>query len=330
MTSLHKVVEAYMYLQRNINEPEISKLTTKKGRITIPLYKMMSFVDIVDEGLLLQYERFIREDAAADAFRSTVELLSDISPRGAKRKFTFELLIENNAQLLLAGYSSPPVIAPEVENQTPPPMKQVRVSGKTAFTQACISRHSKPIHKKVEEILSAEIPSGNPHFLLNVTQDVLKRLNNNLPKSKDEISASNSAIVSNIKQLIVAMRAHGRRDREQNSFMENIALAVWGDVPLATLEISTGLSRRMIEHGRDMRLKFNVDVEKANRGRTSTSTYVTPPQHNESDESGSDSEYDSSDDETEMNNSGSRKRRSDNDDDGRDEGNEERNISSEE
>ena len=142
MASLHKVVEAYMYLQRNINEPEISKLTTKKGRITIPLFKMMSFVDVKDEGLLLQYERFIREDAAADAFRSTVELLTDISPRGVKRKFTFELLIENNAQLLLAGYSSPPIVDPVVENQTPPPIKQVRVSGKTAFTQAYISRHS--------------------------------------------------------------------------------------------------------------------------------------------------------------------------------------------
>jgi hypothetical protein len=99
-----------------------------------------------------------------------------------------------------------------------------------------------------------------PSFL-DVTQDVLKLLNNNLPKSKNEISASNSAIVNSIKQLIVSMRAHGRRDREQNSFMEIIALAVWGDLPLATLEISTGLSRRMIEHGRDMRLKFNVDVE---------------------------------------------------------------------
>jgi hypothetical protein len=116
------------------------------------------------------------------------------------------------------------------------------------------------------------------------------------------------------------MRAHGRRDREQNSFMENIALAVWGDVPLATLEIFTGLSRRMIEQGRDMRL------EKANRGRTSTSTYVTPTQHNESDDSGSDSKNDSSDDETEMKNSGSRKRRrSDDDDGGKDEENEERN-----
>ena len=34
-----------MYLQRNINEYEISKLTTKKGRITIPLFKMMAFVE---------------------------------------------------------------------------------------------------------------------------------------------------------------------------------------------------------------------------------------------------------------------------------------------
>ena len=219
MASLHKVIEAYLYLQRNINDSEISKLTTKKGRITIPLFKMMAFVGIEDEEVLLEYERFVRVDPAAEAFRSTVELLSDISPRGVKRKFTFELLIENNAQLLLAGYSLPPKVDIVVNNETPPPTKQVRISGKTAFTQAYIARHSKPIQMKVEEMLSTEIPSGNSHFLLNVKQDVLKRLNDKLPKSKDEITASNSAIVNNIKQLIVSMRTHGRRDREQNSFM---------------------------------------------------------------------------------------------------------------
>ena len=320
MASLHKVIEAYLYLQRNIYEFEISKLTTKEGRITIPSFKMMAFVGIEDEKLLLEYERFVREDPAADAFRSTVELLSDISPRGVKRKFTFELVIESNAQLLLAGFSSPPIVNPLVDIKTPPPTKQVRVCGKQAFTQAYISRHSKPIQKKVQEMLSTEIPSGNPHFLLNVTQDVLKRLNDKQPKSKDETNASDSLIVKNIKQLIVSMRAHGRRDREQNSFMENIALAVWGDVPLATLESSIGLSRCMIEHGRDMRLKFNVDVEKANREQTSKNVYVTPTQLNESDVSGSDSEIDSSDDEAEMINSGSRKRRrSDEEDDGRNE-----------
>ena len=313
MASLHKVVEAYLYLQRNINEFEISKLTTNKGRITIPLFKMMAFVGIVDEEVLLEYERFVRVDPAASAFRSTVKLLSDISPRGVKRKFTFELLIESNAQLLLAGYSSPPVVFDSAaDNQTPPQTKQVRVSTKTAFTKAYISRHSKPIQEKVEEMLCTEIPSGNPHFLSNVKQDVLKRLNDKLPKSKDEINASNGAIVNNIKQLIVSMRAHGRRDREQNSFMENIALAVWGDVPLATLESSTGLSRRTIEHGRDMRLKFNVDVEKANREKSSASIYITPTQQNEGDVSGSDSDNDSSDDETET---GSRKRKRSNDED---------------
>ena len=50
-----------------------------------------------------------------------------------------------------------------------------------------------------------------------------------------------------------------------NSFMETIALSVWDNVPLATLESCTGLSRNMIEHGRDMRLKLNADVEKVNR-----------------------------------------------------------------
>ena len=105
-----------------------------------------------------------------------------------------------------------------VNNETPHPTKQVRISGKTAFTQAYIARHSKPIQMKVEEMLSTEIPIGNPHFLLNVKQDVLKRLNDKLPKSNDEITASNSAIVNNIKQLIISMRTHRRRDREQSSF----------------------------------------------------------------------------------------------------------------
>ena len=75
MASLHKVIEAYLYLQRNINDLEISKLTTKKGRITTPLFKMIAFVGIDDEVVLLEYERFVRMDPAADTFRSTVKLL---------------------------------------------------------------------------------------------------------------------------------------------------------------------------------------------------------------------------------------------------------------
>ena len=76
---------------------------------------------------------------------------------------------------------------------------------------------------KVEQMLSTEIPSSNPHILLHVAQDVLKHLNDKLPKSKDEISASNRAIVNNIKQMIVSMRAHGRLDGGQNLSMESIA-----------------------------------------------------------------------------------------------------------
>lgn len=182
MASLTNVVKAYLYLQRNINEPEVFKLTTKNGRITIPLFKMMAYAGILDEDLLIEYEKFIRIDPA---FRTLVSLSYDTSPRGRNRKFTFDLLIENNAQLLLAGYSSPPVVDPVVDIQTPPPVKQVRVSAKTEFCQAYISRHSKPIQVKVQEILSSEIPTGNPHLALNVKQDVLKRLNEKQPKTKD-------------------------------------------------------------------------------------------------------------------------------------------------
>ena len=96
--------------------------------------------------------------------------------------------------------------------------------------------------------------------------------------------------------------------------MENIALAVWGDVSLAVLGSSTGISKRMIWRGRDMRLKFNADEEEENREQTPASIYFTSTQHNDSDGSGSDSENGSSDDDVEM----SRKRRRSGDDyDGR-------------
>ena len=230
-----------------------------------------------------------------------------------KRKFTFELLIVNNAQLSLARYSSSPKIDSVVNNCIPSLTKQVRVSAK-AFFQVYISRHLKPIQMKVEEMLSIEVTSGNPLFLLNVTQDVLKRLNDKLPNSKDEIGNPKRAIVNNIKHLLVSMRAHGRLDREQNSPVKNIALAVWDDVSLAVLESHTGLSKRMIKHGRDVRLKINADVEKENREQAPTSIYVTPTQHNDSDGSASDSENDSSEDEEDMSR---KRRRSGEEDDGR-------------
>ena len=50
---------------------------------------LMAFVGTADEELLLEYGTFVRVDHAVDAFRSTVELLSDISPRGVKQKFAF-------------------------------------------------------------------------------------------------------------------------------------------------------------------------------------------------------------------------------------------------
>ena len=156
-------------------------------------------------------------DPAADAFRSTVELLSDASPRGVKQIFTFEFLIANAALLLLTGIYLRPVVDFVVNNQSLlQRSKWVFLVRQLLLRRTC---HSKPIQIEVESMLSTEIhstsQSDNPYFLLNVTQDILNRLNDKLPKSKDEISISNSEIENNIKQLTISMRTHGRPDKNK-------------------------------------------------------------------------------------------------------------------
>lgn len=302
--NLCSVVEAYSFLQKNAAEDDVIALTTKKGRITIPLFQMMAFVGIVEEDLLLQYEQYIRNSPETASFRSMVSLVYDKFPRGRNRKFTFDLIVDKDVQLLTVGHSSPP----EIVTHTPSPVKVTRVSGKKIFSKATISRHSKPIHKRVEEIFSSEIPTGNSHLRLNVTQDILKRLNNKLPKETDDSISTNSAIVANIKQLILSMRTYGHRDREQNTFMEHIALAICGNVPLAKLEASTGLSRRILEHGRDMRIAFDVETEKAKSERK-VDAYVTPPESTVEKDSDSEGEGEDEHSDDEMVSIGSRKRR---------------------
>lgn len=74
----------------------------------------------------------------------------------------------------------------------------------------------------------------------------------------------NAKIVSKFISLVENMKFHGRDDREQVHFMDNLALAVTGgDIPLVQLGALKGLSRRVLLRGRIVRSKFDDESTKA-------------------------------------------------------------------
>ena len=93
--------------------------------------------------------------------------------------------------------------------------------------------------------------------------EVLRRLLKTRYSEIENDHTNDAVIVGNIKCLVASMRLHGNNSSEQSNFLENIALAVSGDISMAILEASTGLSSWTIEHGREMRENFNSDVRKA-------------------------------------------------------------------
>ena len=91
MTSLPELLRCCRNLQRARHSPELLKMTTTGGRITISLSEFLSFGDIIDEVCLIDWDLFIRKDLSVQGFRDLVDLTWDRNCRHANRKFTFVL-----------------------------------------------------------------------------------------------------------------------------------------------------------------------------------------------------------------------------------------------
>ena len=77
MTDLALVLRSYSVLQQNRYEADISRMITTSGRITIPLWKFMSFGDALSDELLVDYSIFLRNSPLTEGLRNLIDLTWD-------------------------------------------------------------------------------------------------------------------------------------------------------------------------------------------------------------------------------------------------------------
>ena len=111
MTSITILIECYIALQQNRMQPHLITLITSKGRITIPLNIFLSFRDITDVTLLLEYERLLKSKNNF-AFTSLISLTWEKTPRGVKLKWNFDLDVSEIRLRQLLDYLETP--APQI------------------------------------------------------------------------------------------------------------------------------------------------------------------------------------------------------------------------
>jgi hypothetical protein len=68
MATLPFVLQAFLILQKCVDKPEIAKLISKFGMITIPLFQLMAFAEVDDDEELILYEVYIRKSPDAMGF----------------------------------------------------------------------------------------------------------------------------------------------------------------------------------------------------------------------------------------------------------------------
>ena len=111
MASITTLIECYIALQQNRMQPHLITLITSKGRITIPLNIILSFGDITDVNLLLEYERLLKSKNNF-AFTSLITVTWDKTPRGVKLKLNFDLDVSEIRPRQLLDYLETP--APQI------------------------------------------------------------------------------------------------------------------------------------------------------------------------------------------------------------------------
>jgi hypothetical protein len=182
MASLPVVLRAYVALQRDISNPLIQGMTTKSGRITIPLFKWMEYASDLEEEFLSLYEAYIRKHKETRAFVSLVGLSYGVNKTGREREFTFDLIVDGyKVHQLLAGYISESQlkdISSEVNlvPVTPTPQKAIRKCPKTELAAATAARYSKGLMTDFLLNLDKVTAGLQEEVKLQLTREVLARL----------------------------------------------------------------------------------------------------------------------------------------------------------
>ena len=294
MANLNAVIAAYKSLQSCRFEPHITVLTTGDGRITIPAIDFLSFGGITDTILLNDFVKFIKRDKLAMVFRLLLNLDWGTSPGGINCKLSFNLLVPMSEVDKLRRQEHVPVITPApasmvdvvhnaddlngrlpsetnlnlmIENdfaamkvKIPPSLKR-RLSKKALYSAKTLAKYASELERSISLLIESTVLSKNVNLQNQVLQDVLRRLGNKV--GNNETVDVTRTMITNIKRLVDDMREFGTNDIEQIKYLEGLALALSGGVSVARMMRTTGLSKRTLEYGKELRKKFDEETAKA-------------------------------------------------------------------
>ena len=297
MANLNAVISAYESLQSCRFEPHVSVLVTGNGRITIPAIDFLSFGGITDTMLLNDFVKFIKRDKLTMAFRLLLDLDWGTSPGGINCKLSFNLLVSHSdvdklrkkepipvitpapasIPLLVCGVANTDnlngVVQPEINlnlmiendfaaiNVKIPPSLKRRLSKKTVYSAKTLAKYASELERSISLLIESSYLSKNINLQNQVLQDVLRRLGNKVG-SNETVDVTHT-MISNIKRLVDDMREYGTNDIEQIKYLEGLALALSGGISVAKMMTATGLSKRTLQYGKELRKKFDEETVKA-------------------------------------------------------------------
>lgn len=125
-----------------------------------------------------------------------------------------------------------------------------------------MAKYSKSIEAKSILLLKNEIPSAINELRNQLLKDDMARLVKSFSDGMFVCNV-NEVIVSNMRALVTSLNKFGVHDKETIRFKENLMLAVSGEMSFQKLIDATGLSRRGLEHGREIRTAFDCETAKA-------------------------------------------------------------------
>ena len=300
MTDISIFLRSYSALQRNRYEDDISGMITASGRITISLSKLMSFGEALSDELLIEYSIFLRNSPLAREFRNLIDLTWDRNSSHAGKKFTFDVTASPESIRRLMSISLLTSLCGNIDEVQTPSLKRPRISKIESYSPATLAKYSKLIETKLMTLLNEEILSANVHLQHQVLRDVILRLEKTIDGFDPETCNINNTIVANIKNTLLSLEKYGRNNREQIKFKENIAIAISGTISMMRLKNATGLSRRIIDHGKSKRILFDIETAKAiaeeqaktDNAIVTQSNEINSNNGNEKDEADSDNDND--------------------------------------
>ena len=142
-----------------------------------------------------------------------------------------------------------------------PMNKKRRRSKKLYYEESTLAKYASDLERNILDLIKSKDLSGNENLQNQLLQEVLRRLAKRV--GINEVTDVTQKLVSNMKNLVTDMRRFGNNDIEQIRFLEGLALSVSGHLSVAKIMSFTGLSKRSLEYGKEMRKGFDQESVKA-------------------------------------------------------------------